>query len=109
LDAELAAGAHYWVQAGQDSLPLEVGDTEDRIAPKVIVDAVQAEGLCAHVQLYSDEVTTAELRDANGAVLARRDVAALAHELAAPAPLGPALLLLATDLSGNSGGAWIDW
>jgi hypothetical protein len=108
LDAPLAPGT-YAITAGTEMLRLDVGPTEDRVPPRLIVDSQLGEGACVHLQLYADEATTVELRDPRGAVIARRDVAALAHELAALAPQGPSLLIVAADLAGNTGGARIDW
>ena len=109
LDGPLLPNTVVPIQAGGEILPLAVGDGVDRMAPHVIVDSVVAEGACAHIQLYTDEPTTISLRNARGAVIFARDVAALSHEIAASAPQGPDLIVMAADLAGNSAGAHLDW
>src|SRR5262249_4770159 len=109
LDAPLEAGRTYFVRAGADSLPFVVAGAADHAPPQLVVDSIAAEGNCAAVRLYADEPITAELRDAAGHSLLRRDVSALAHELAVRAPDRPPLVALVADLAGNSAAARIDW
>jgi lamin tail-like protein len=109
LDAPLEAHSTVQIQVGKNVLSMTVGADSDRTPPRLIVDSLLAEGACAHLQLYTDEPTTISLRDTHGTPIAVRDVASLSHELAAQAPDGPSLVVLASDLAGNFGGARLDW
>jgi hypothetical protein len=102
----LPPGAVVAVRAGESRLTFETAAGEDRQPPTLLPTPVVPEGRCLAIRVASDEPVVAELRDATGAVRARRDVAALTQELAAA--VDGAAVLVALDLAGNSAAVRLD-
>ncbi|HJZ85496.1 MAG TPA: hypothetical protein VKN99_10015 [Polyangia bacterium] len=109
LQAGLAAQSDYAVRAGGRALDFQTGAGADARPPALLAPALASDGPCAVVHVVSDEPVTAELRDARGRTSARIDVAALEHELGAPAPIGPYLVVVVRDLAGNVTGMQVTW